>query len=93
VFFLSKKSVFSCQKSVSRMKILGIETTIIWDFGQPCNRDYTRQISLVESCRLRKTGSLPYDFEYGACNNFRTSSGSEKALLCFSDYKPDGCLR
>ena len=49
---------------------------------------YEKQITILESCQLRKIGRLPYDFELGACNNFRDSdSGNEIALLCFGQTK------
>jgi len=49
------------------------------------------QISQVQSCSLRRVGTLPSSFDYGACNTFLTPSGGEEALLCFHLYEMDGC--
>jgi len=42
-----------------------------------------KQISVLDSCRLRRIGTLPIFFEAGACNTFTTDSGSDETLLCF----------
>ena len=56
-------------------------------------RDLDRQISIVESCRLRKVGELKNSFINGACNKFRNSDGKEMALLCFGYDHQQGCIR
>ena len=61
--------------------------------GDPFWVSDERQISILESCRLRKIHELPIDFIYGACNNFRDKNGKEKAFLCFGYPEMDGCLR
>ena len=60
--------------------------------GGDSARDFTRQISVVEDCRLRKVKELQKDFHFGACNNFVKQDGSEEALLCFSFSDKNGCL-
>ena len=44
---------------------------------------YNNQISVVESCRLRRVGTLPMEFRVGGCNTFQTIDGNDEALLCF----------
>ena len=57
------------------------------------DHEYTRQISIVESCGLRLIGKLPWDaFSYGACNSFKNSMGYDEALACFADDHKDDCL-
>ena len=51
---------------------------------------FRRQVSIVESCRLRLFMTLKFDFRAGACNNFDTSDG-EEALLCFGYDDRNGC--
>ena len=55
--------------------------------------DYSRQISIVESCRLRRFGQLPYAFDSGACNNFKNKFGKDEALLCFGYPNKSACLK
>ena len=54
---------------------------------------YSQQLSIVESCRLTRIGQLPYTFSNGACNNFNNGDGTDNALMCFSDFHRNGCLR
>ena len=61
-------------------------------FGGGYN-SYKTQISTVESCRLRRLGTLPMDFNWGGCNTFETSDGTEEALLCFDYYGRKQCHR
>ena len=65
---------------------------IMFIVGGYSNRDFTRQISIVESCRINKVGQLPYDFYDGACNSYTNEVGNESALLCFSLHDKYGCL-
>ena len=46
--------------------------------------NYKNQISTVENCGLNRIGSLPAEFDWGACNTFEDSS--EYVLLCFGTY-------
>ena len=43
------------------------------------------QISIVESCGLRRVGTLPMVFTFGACNTFIATGGNEEVLLCFNN--------
>ena len=54
---------------------------------------YGLQISIVESCRLRRVGNLPRNFERGTCNTFKTNDGMEETLLCFGFRGPKLCQR
>ena len=54
---------------------------------------YKTQISIVESCRLRRLGTLPMKFKLGACNTFQTSEGDEEVLLCFARTGKNECHR
>ena len=50
--------------------------------------DYTRQISQIDGCRLRRIGDLPFDHYYAAC----AATSDDQIYLCFngassSDYK------
>ena len=54
---------------------------------------YAQQISVVESCGLRRIGDLPSDFNGGACNTYRPYSDKDHAMLCFSASSTNGCLR
>ena len=68
-------SFYSCSATIhGQMMIFG---------GYGLN--YKTQISTVESCRLRRVGTLPMDFYLGACNTFETSGGTEETLLCFAE--------
>ena len=58
-------------------------------FGGRENQPVHTQISIVESCGLRRLGTLPMIFIQGACNIFQTSGGNEEVLLCFG-YSKDG---
>ena len=42
-----------------------------------------RQISIVESCQLRRVGTLPFNFERGACNTFLSANDDDVVYLCF----------
>ena len=44
---------------------------------------FRRQLSKVKNCGLANIGSLPFDFNSGACSLFE-SNEKEKALLCFN---------
>ena len=50
------------------------------------------QISAVENCGLTRIGTLPMDFDSGACNTF-VDTTTEYALLCFSDLGQRDCHR
>ena len=62
-------------------------------FGGDEDFPYSNQISIVESCTLRRLGSLPMDFEFGACNTFQNPVGVEETLLCFSTFGQAACHR
>ena len=51
---------------------------------------YRRQISIVDDCCLKSIGTLPFNFELGACN---LRSGEEVAYLCFADGNFKNCHR
>jgi len=44
-------------------------------FGGTIGADYINQISIVESCGLKRIGNLPKQFYYGACNTFNNANG------------------
>ena len=56
-------------------------------------KELGRQISIVESCQLKRVSSLFEEFQYGGCNTFETNYGSEETMLCFSKNNPSGCQR
>ena len=55
--------------------------------------DFKNQISIVESCQLRRLGDLPMAFYDGACNTYRNPEGTEKILLCFASAGKTTCHR
>lgn len=54
---------------------------------------YVNQISVVESCQLRRIGNLPMDFYLGACTTIQNNAGNDETLLCFDGYGPKDCHR
>ena len=50
------------------------------------------QISIVESCQLKRVGSLMTEFTQGGCNTFETYY-EEEIMLCFSKSNQQGCHR
>ena len=62
-------------------------------FGGTLAADYINQISIVESCGLKRIGDLPKQFYYGACNTFNNADGQEEVLLCFDQFDEKGCRR
>lgn len=63
-------------------------------FGGSSSAGYTNQISIVQSCRLKRVGTLPMQtFNYGACNTFKENNGMEKTLLCFDSSGRRSCHR
>ena len=61
--------------------------------GGDLSESYVRQISIVESCGLRKIGELPFNFYNGACNSFRGADGIQTAILCFQWEAFSECFR
>ena len=59
-------------------------------FGGRSEPEITKQISIVESCRLKRIGDLPMDFTEGACNTF-DNAGQEEVLLCFQETGKNLC--
>jgi len=51
--------------------------------------DFESQLSVVESCGLRRLGTLPMEFYSGACNTFQSNEGNEEVLLCFAERSKD----
>lgn len=51
------------------------------------------QIAAVESCRLRRIGTLPMTFIHGACNTFSMGLLGERVLLCFGHPGMQDCHR
>ena len=47
----------------------------------------TRQISLVENCQLKRTGSLPFDHVTGTCTVL-----NEHVYLCFGQGNENICF-
>ena len=57
---------------------------IMMIYGSQMTTDFQTQISIVESCRLRRIGDLPMEyFGYGGCNFYKKNDGNEINLLCF----------
>ena len=54
--------------------------------------DFTRQISKVNDCRLKRVGDLPFEFVYGACGTFDVSS-EQRVMLCFDMGEQRKCRR
>jgi len=54
--------------------------------------DFTKQISKINDCRLKRVGDLPFDFEYGACGTYEVSS-EERVMLCFDMNEQRKCRR
>jgi len=47
-----------------------------------------RQVSHVEDCQLIRDGSLPFDFQHGACGVYSdTKNDVELVLMCFHDKR------
>ena len=53
---------------------------------------FTKQISKINDCRLKRVGDLPFDFEYGACGTYEVSS-EERVMLCFDMNEQRKCRR
>ena len=51
-----------------------------------------RQLSVVESCGLKRIGDLPADMDCGTCNTY-PDQNSFFILLCFSRNTPTECHR
>ena len=69
-----------------------LQSGVMFIIGGDDDQDYSRQISIVESCRLTKVGQLPYNFHKGACNNYKNDFGYEEAFLCFAWEYGNQCL-
>ena len=52
-----------------------------------------KQISIVESCWLRRLGELPMEFFEGACNTFETIYDTQEVFLCFAYEGENTCHR
>merc|ERR1719394_185921 len=60
----------------------------MWIFGG-YSSDYTKQISSVGECDLRREGTLSFHFEYGTCAVLDGNSQANEdpvGMLCFSEY-------
>ena len=89
LFFGSGKltSEFQFGQSASTGSYVSCSTVInglMMIFGGYPNSDFNNQISVVESCGLRRLGTLPMEFYLGACNTFQSNEGDEEVLLCFA---------
>ena len=63
-------------------------------FGGDSGTPSYNQISILESCGLRRIGDLPMNLRSGACNTFINSQGKDYALLCFGyNYGMNECHR
>ena len=63
--------------------------TIFGGYDSP----YKNQISIVESCQLRRIGELPIDFYDGGCNSFLSNEQKDEIILCFAYYSSTRCDR
>jgi len=61
--------------------------------GGDYSTSHSRQIAIVEECALRRVGTLPHVFPYGACNNYINHHGNQQSLLCFDVFVRDRCIR
>ena len=52
-----------------------------------------KQISMVEKCGLKRIGTLPMEFYYGACNTYPIGQQDYQVLLCFAFSNTTGCHR
>lgn len=78
-------SSYSCSTTVNGQMLI---------FGGQLNSAFENQISVVESCGLRRIGDLPMNFYYGACNTFiGQDQAYEHALLCFAKSGKNQCHR
>ena len=62
-------------------------------FGGQSSSQFPKQISVLESCDLRRIGDLPTKFFEGACNTFDSGPGDEHILLCFGFDEDKDCYR
>ena len=63
----------------------------MWIFGGSEFYESTRQWLSVDDCQLKTEGTLPFDFDSGACNTIDELNGGQTALLCFDFYSPTVC--
>ena len=61
-------------------------------YGGADNSGFTKQISKINDCRLKRVGDLPFDFTYGACGTYDVSS-EERVMLCFDMNEQRKCRR
>ena len=82
----------SCSATINgQMMIFGLQPTgkQSWDL----EHSFQSQISIVESCRLKRLGTLPFSFYDGGCNTFKTNGEMEETLLCFGMGGKKMCYR
>ena len=48
-----------------------------------------KQISVIENCSLKRTGTLPFDFKLGSCSTL--SEKEESVYLCFGSDSKNTC--
>ena len=77
-------SYFSCSTMANGLMMI---------FGGTNNVDYDKQISVVDSCGLKRVGTLPMYFNMGACNTFKNIDGEDETLLCFDYTYSQDCHR
>ena len=61
-------------------------------YGGADNSGFTKQISKINDCRLKRVGDLSFDFTYGACGTYDVSS-EERVMLCFDMNEQRKCRR
>ena len=62
----------------------------MWIFGGNY-LESKRQFLSVDNCQLKREGTLPFDFELGACNTVDQLNGAQLALLCFDISSRNVC--
>jgi len=54
--------------------------------------DYSKQISQIGNCEMKRIGTLPFNFAFGGCTNLNEANG-EFILLCFRENQRKSCFR
>ena len=63
----------------------------MWIFGGMSGTSFTKQLSSVAQCHLKREGSLPFDLGDGAANTIEGFQGDQSVLICFSGSSPKEC--
>ena len=62
--------------------------------GGPLFLTLTAVVQKIDSCTMKRTGSLNFQMKYGGCGTFVfEENGNEEILLCFPDGNDQWCTR